>query len=149
MNDEVLQSFSDTWGQTALLWQRIRRSILEKEGITQADKRILYGLYKVEAITKKDLAKRVVLEHSSLTRSLDRLEKQKLIVRVTNPKDKRYIKISLTRSGLVKTKAIKRQSLKLLNKLLSNISDDQVKRTTNVLKQLQNTMKLMIETENL
>lgn len=145
MDEKVIQSFVDTWGQAALLWQRLRRPILEKEHLTQTDKRILYGLYRLKEATKKELAQRVVLEHSSLTRSLDRLEEKSWIARVNCKEDKRYVKLSLTHSGLAKTQSIKKQSTKLAKKLFSEISENKLKQTTATIKTFQQAMENMLE----
>ena len=70
------ETLKNELGGMLLMWQRFHRPILHKHGVTPADKRILYGLGGVESISKNDLAKKVVLENSSLTRSIDRLRKK-------------------------------------------------------------------------
>lgn len=131
----------DEWGQTVLLWQRLRRPILIEEGITHADKRIFYGLYHTQEVTKKELAKRVVLEHSSLTRSLERLEKQDFIKRVTNPDDRRSIQLSLTEKGFKKVTRIKSRSRKLFKTMLSGIPNDELEQAMKAFQQLKNAME--------
>ncbi len=147
VNEKSIQTFVDTWGQAALLWQRLRRPIFEKEQLTQTDKRILYGLYRLKQATKKELAQHVVLEHSSLTRSLDRLEQKKLITRTSSQEDKRFVKLSLTQSGRAKTQSIKKQSLKLAKKLFSKISENKIKQATGTIKAFQQAMENMLENE--
>lgn len=145
LDDELIETFTDVWGQSVLLWQRLRRPILVSEKVTQADKRILYGLYRVKEVTKKELAQLVVLEHSSLTRSLERLEKKGLIKRNVSRNDKRFIKLSLTQDGLKKVKVIKERSLKLLKTLLSDALTKDLKQTNKVIKQFKTAMEAIVE----
>ncbi len=144
MDDKLIQSFIETWGQTVLLWQRLARPRLERAHLTQTDKRILYGLYGVKEITKKELAQRVVLEHSSLTRSLDRLEERGLITRVTQKEDKRYVKLSLTQQGRSTIRSVKRESFKLAQDLLSGATEKNIKQSIEVLEKFKNAMKEVI-----
>lgn len=147
MNTELIQTFIDTWGQAALLWQRLRRPILEREQLTQTDKRILYGLYRLKQATKKELAQSVVLEHSSLTRSLDRLEQKGLIARISSEEDKRYVELSLTQAGLTKTQIIKKRSLELAKHLFSEVSDNKIRQASDTIKIFQHAMEKMLENE--
>ncbi len=144
-DDEPIETFMDVWGQSVLLWQRLRRPILASEKVTQADKRILYGLHRVKEVAKKELAQRVVLEHSSLTRSLERLEKKGLIKRDVSQDDKRFIKLSLTQAGLKKVRVIKMRSLKLLKTLLSDTLTKDLKQTNKVIKQFKAAMEMIVE----
>lgn len=137
----TLETFSDNFGQVVLLWQRLRRPILENEHVTPADKRILYGLFRVQEITKRDLAKIIVLEHSSLTRSLDRLVSQGLVARKAASDDKRYIKLSLTETGRKKVKRIRRRSLALLKEVLPNISEQELKQIAEFFGELKASME--------
>ncbi len=149
MADEIIKEFIDTWGQAVLLWQRLRRPILENEQLTPTDKRILYGLYRMKQATKKELAQRVVLEHSSLTRSLDRLVEKGLVARIASKDDKRFVQLSLTKSGLAKTQSIKSQSLELAKELFSGITAENIKQSSGVIKQFQSAMEIRLEKQKI
>ncbi len=145
MNKDKIQSFSDTWGQTILLWQRLRRPILQNKALTHTDKRILYGLYKLGSVTKKELAQQIVLEHSSLTRPLDRLESRGLIERNGSDTDKRFILLNLTTNGKNITCDIKKESRELLTQLLSQTNDSELEQTTAMMEKFQSAMEVMLD----
>lgn len=147
MADDLIQQFSDSWGQAILLWQRLRRPILINHQLTPTDKRILYGLYRHGPCSKKALAKYIVLEHSSLTRSLDRLQQQKFISRSISLTDNRCIELSLTAAGRRKVLSVKKQSLMQLKKVQSGISSPQLQQSTALMDQLRINMAEILDDE--
>jgi DNA-binding MarR family transcriptional regulator len=147
MKNNEIQKFSDSWGQAILLWQRLRRPILQQQQVMPADKRILYGLHRHGPCSKKALAKYIVLEHSSLTRSLDRLEQKRFITRLIDAQDNRYVELNLTTAGVKKVLAIKQQSLLQLKKALGDISLQDVKQATRLMEKLKVNMEMMLEDE--
>ncbi len=78
---------------------RIFTRILKEAGISEinpAQGRILFALWKKDAIPITELARETLLGKSTLTSMLDRLEKAGLIVRVPSKKDRRIILIERT-----------------------------------------------------
>ena len=78
---------------------RIFARILKEAGISEinpAQGRILFALWKKDAIPITELAKKTLLSKSTLTSMLDRLEKAGLITRVPSKKDRRIIRIERT-----------------------------------------------------
>ena len=136
MDEKAIQDFSDSLGQLILLWQRIRRDILMTENVTPADKRILYGLYRGGEMTKSELAKAIVLEHSSLTRSVIRLEKNGLLSRITSESDHRYVQLSLTEKGVSKTLSLRKQFLEKIKPTFPEIPQKKLEEITGFLKQI-------------
>ncbi len=137
MNKQTIEEFIDAWSQSILLWQRLRRPLLALKKLTNTDKRILFGIAKHGKLTKKDLAKIMVLEHSSLTRSLDRLEERGLLVRHSDPSDRRFVSLSLTASGKKMAQSLRQQSLDLAESLLSNISTKNLRQAIDVMNEFQ------------
>ncbi|WP_169543344.1 MarR family winged helix-turn-helix transcriptional regulator [Sneathiella aquimaris] len=91
---------------------------------------------KGETLTPKDLAKDMMLSTAAMTNRLDRLEKRGLIVRNSDPQDRRSLKVSLTDEGfdmadeLVTThtareaeliKNLSKEEQQLLQQLLSKV----------------------------
>ena len=134
--DNYLAEFGDTFGQLILLWLSQLRDICAEEDVTPTEKRLLYGLFRFPKLTKKELAKIVVLEQSSVSRALDSLELRGYVARITSPSDRRYIQLSLTSSGLKKTKAIKKKALQKLKILTANIPAGEINKVTATLKKL-------------
>ena len=78
---------------------RIFAKILKEAGISEinpAQGRILFALWKKDAIPITELAKKTLLSKSTLTSMLDRLEKAGFIIRVPSKKDRRIILIERT-----------------------------------------------------
>ena len=108
-----VERFADGMGKMMLLWQRIQRDILIQEGITQAGKKILYGLFRNPGITKAELAKIIVLENSSVTRSMQRLELEGFVQRNIDDGDRRAVRLSLTDKGIEKANKIRDKFIKV------------------------------------
>ena len=109
MKDDIEQ-LMQSWCQSISLWQKIMRPILANNSVTPADRRILYGLFQTGPTTKNELAAIVILEGSSLTRSLQRLAKAGLLSCSPCDDDKRCVLLNLTPAGTKKVKKIKQES---------------------------------------
>ena len=109
MKDDIEQ-LMQSWCQSISLWQKIMRPILANNAVTPADKRILYGLFQTGPITKNELAATVILEGSSLTRSLKRLAKVGLLTCRSCDDDKRCVLLNLTPAGTKKVKKIMQEA---------------------------------------
>jgi DNA-binding MarR family transcriptional regulator len=78
---------------------RIFNRLLLKEGIGEinsAQGRILFALWEEDGIPITTLSKRTMLERSTLTGMLDRLERDGFIVREASPEDRRVLLIRRT-----------------------------------------------------
>lgn len=141
VKQHLVKDYINTRGQVTLLWQRLRRPILEKAALTHTDKRILYGLHHTKSLTKRELARRLVLEDSSLTRSLARLEQRKLICRISSEQDKRCVLLQLTPTGHTLANQILADSTKLAQTLLGDISETDLQKALEVTQQFQAAME--------
>src|SRR5919204_5824900 len=72
---------------------------LRRFGITYNHLFILTCLWEQDGVNVKDLAKQLVLDSSSLTGHLDRLEKRGLVLRHDDPEDRRAVQVFLTEKG--------------------------------------------------
>ncbi len=72
---------------------------LRKFGITYNHLFILTCLWEKEGVNVKDLSKQLLLDSSSLTGHLDRMERAGLVARKDDPKDRRAIRVFLTDKG--------------------------------------------------
>ena len=91
----------------ASLARRFSRELLATHGLTLNDYEVL--LYLAQAperrLRRVDLAERVLLTASGITRLLDRLERAGYVTRATCPGDGRVTYAVLTESGLRKVRA--------------------------------------------
>lgn len=114
---------------------------LKDSGVTKIQWIALYYLGKHEKIRQVNLAKLMKLKPSTITRLLDRLEREGLIVRNTNLKDKREVFVSLTEKGQEKRKEIYKFGQIFNDKLVKNISIKELKTFEKTLKKLVNNVK--------
>lgn len=124
---------------------RIFSRLLKDEGIEEinpAQGRILFALWEQDNIPISQLSKRTLLEKSTLTSMLDRLENSGYICRVSSPDDRRTILIKRTEKDRDLEKKYLEISEKMCNIFYLNMSDEQVKRFECDLEQiLQNCLK--------
>ncbi len=81
---------------------RIFDMLLQKAGIEEfngAQGRILYVLWQEDGLAVVELAKRTGLAKTTLTSMLERMEKKGFLKRVPDIKDRRMLKIYLTKSA--------------------------------------------------
>lgn len=74
--------------------------ILEPSGMTIAQFSLLAALYYTRSIPMKKLAKRLVMDRTTLTRNLGPLERRNLVQLVGDPDDLRVRMVNLTAEGL-------------------------------------------------
>jgi DNA-binding MarR family transcriptional regulator len=72
---------------------------LRRFGITYNHLFILTCLWEQDGVNVKDLSKQLLLDSSSLTGHLDRLEKRGLVLRQDDPEDRRAVRVFLTEKG--------------------------------------------------
>src|SRR5919198_5887229 len=72
---------------------------LRRFGITYNHLFLLTCLWEQDGVNVRDLAKQLLLDSSSLTGHLDRLEKRDLVLRQDDPDDRRGVRVFLTEKG--------------------------------------------------
>jgi len=97
---------------------------------------ILLSLSYKDGITQQELASTTFKDKPSITRLLDNLQKQSLIVRLGDKNDKRINNIHITKLGCIlndKAKAIAAQTMK---DALIGISEDEIRIGETILKKI-------------
>lgn len=94
--------------------QMVKEFLLEI-GLTpgQGQARILQYLAANEAVTQRVLAEQCLLDVTTMSRTLDRLEDAGLLKRIRNPQCRRSYLIQLTEEGYQKAKAVEKGFQKL------------------------------------
>lgn len=73
--------------------------LLKPHGITHAYTYFLMELYQQDGLTQSEMHKRIGIEQPTAVRTLDRMERDGLIVREPSPTDRRALLIKLTDKG--------------------------------------------------
>lgn len=97
---------------------RIFAKILKKAGLNEinpAQGRILFALWKKDEVPISNLAKSTLLDQSTLTIMLDRLEKAGYVTRIPSKKDRRVILIKRTE----KDKSLENKYTEVSNEMIN------------------------------
>ena len=135
------EQLANSLGQLILIWQRQYRDILLHHKLSAAEKRILYGLYHNPGITKKKLAELIVLEASSVTRAMQRLEKNGHLTRLANQSDRRAATLCLSELGKQKTRAVKRDFMLRFTQAMPEEKDIKVDEVIGYIESLTENLK--------
>ena len=104
--------------------------------ITPEQWTILLSLWEKDGITQQDLCNATFKDKPSMTRLIDNMEKQHLVVRISDKKDKRTNLVYLTKTG----KELESQSFKIaistLHEALQGISVEELKIGQEVLRKI-------------
>lgn len=97
---------------------------------------VLYSLFNKDNISISELSKNVLLDNSTLTGLIDRLEKAGLVLRIDTPNDRRSYQIILTE----KAKAHKSTILTVMNeiesKMLEGCSEAEISTLRSILQRI-------------
>ncbi|MFX1497658.1 MAG: MarR family winged helix-turn-helix transcriptional regulator [Promethearchaeota archaeon] len=80
-------------------YEKLQRKIIQDENLTPAQYSILQQLWESDSKPFKDLASECCCSQSTITGIVDTMEKNKLVNRKANPKDRRSILVVLTNKG--------------------------------------------------
>ncbi len=110
---------------TSLALSRMYNKIAEQHGITQTIGYVLVFVER-EGTPSTKLAQLLGMKNSSLTRLLKNMEKNGCIVRKTDKTDKRIVRVFLTEEGVRKRKIAKEAVLEFNEKLLKQVSPEEL-----------------------
>lgn len=103
---------------------------------------------KEESVTVSELAERVHAQNSAVSRSLRNLEEQGLIERTVNRADRRNTCVTLTEKGKKKQEEIAATMGEFGRSVVSQMSDEDVRRLTACLKEMYEIARQEIEKRN-
>ena len=99
--------------------------------------KILECLMEEEGVSPKELGVRCVIDKSTITSLINKMEKQEFIKRTNDKTDKRAINIWLTDTGRMLGKKVIKNGQDIDNAVLKNLSPEQRKDLENILKILE------------
>lgn len=110
---------------------------LKVHGITRAMFAILSAIFHDNKTTPAELASFIGIDGAAITRHLDRIEKQGLILRERSVADRRSVNLKLTRKGSSLVPKLVAESKATNQKFLAEISSTEIKK-------LQETIRKML-----
>ena len=137
--------------------QRLRRLLFEIEqlkrnkvqdfllsiGLTpgQGQARILMSLASSEHVSQRKLADECMLDVTTMSRTLDRLEKQELIERKRDPGCRRAYQISLTDAGRMKAEEVKEGFVRLEEMLFDGFGQTEMRELSVKLEKIKDNLE--------
>ena len=101
---------------------------------------VLIFLWEKDGVTQQELCNATFKDKPSMTRLIDNMEKQHLVVRISDKKDRRTNQIHLTRTGKDMEEKARRIANETLVEALKGISSNDMKVSQEVLRRIfQNT----------
>ncbi|MFI2184207.1 MarR family winged helix-turn-helix transcriptional regulator [Streptomyces sioyaensis] len=94
---------------------------LKPLGLTAPQYSVLAGLWERDGRTATQLRERLVMDSATLTGVLDRLERSGFVVRSPDEKDRRLVRLRLTKAGTALREAVQRTVAELNAELLRQL----------------------------
>lgn len=117
-------------------------SVEKQFGLTGPQLWVLWELSRAGTLSLKALAARMHLDPSTVTGVVDRLQKRDMLVRATDPEDRRRVVLSLTAAGAELLKGAPHPAQGQLLHALHGMSLEEVERLNQMLKQLASVMEV-------
>lgn len=87
---------------------------------------VLVDLWREDGVRQQDLAVSIIKDKGTIARALDSMERQNLVVRVTDPNDKRNKRIYLTHKGKAVRHELFPHAEAVINKASEDISEEEM-----------------------
>lgn len=122
------QKFRETLYQIELLKRKKVQRFLLDIGLTpgQGQARILIFLSAHSPVTQKEIADACLLDVTTMSRTLDKMERQGLLRRERDPECRRAYRVELTEAGYQKAEEVKKGFLCLEDIMCSEVSDKEL-----------------------
>ena len=120
---------------SAAINRKLYRNLRELD-ITPEQWTVLLSLWKQDGVTQQDLCNATFKDKPSMTRLLDNMERQHLVVRISDKKDKRINLIHLTKTGREMESRANPIVERTLQEALKSISLEELETAQEVLKKI-------------
>ena len=135
-NESSLEELANIRLKVGLFFEKSLGAIAKRMGLTFQQAQILSFLKETPPVIMTQLAKEFSLTPSGMTGLIDRLLKQKLVVREYDPKDRRIILIRITNKGKTKSELYKNKVNNLILKMVKSLSSGERKNLLRILKSI-------------
>ena len=95
---------------------------------------VLMSLWQKDGLKVIELGKHAGLEPSTMTGLLDRMERDKLVTRTTDPTDRRVLRIHLTKVGRQVRDPVLSVVDRVITRVFDGIPQDDIKQTKNLMR---------------
>ncbi|MEM9242607.1 MAG: MarR family transcriptional regulator [Pseudomonadota bacterium] len=119
-----------------LIARRVLIPIGKKYDLQPVDMRLIMTLAHHQHSSKLQLANAIGMDHSSMSRALDRLIEKNYVQREIDTNDRRLIRISLTEQGRELHQQVFSTISKLWNKVCADFSDQELKQSIHFMQTL-------------
>ncbi|MGH9296863.1 MAG: MarR family winged helix-turn-helix transcriptional regulator [Acidimicrobiales bacterium] len=109
----------------------------ELNAVTIHQMAVLGVLRDHDSVSMRDLSKQLEVSESASTAVIDRLVRQELVVRKSDPDDRRVVRLSLSGKGRQLLDKVHRAASKKTSTLLAALSDHQLVQLVNILETLR------------
>ncbi len=142
MNDPLSKSRLKMWirllGVTRAAEGQLRAFLRVKHRTTLPRFDVLAALYRRrEGVRMSELSQMLLVSNGNSTTVVDRLEKDRLVLRKPSETDRRTVMVSLTDGGLRQFERLAADHERELNKLFGNLSEPDLVTLTEILKRLR------------
>jgi|SRR5690625_5278620 len=119
--------------------------LLQKEsseccGITSIESHILYEIKRAHHLSLNELAERLDLDNSTISRHIHRLVEKNLVQRQPDPKDRRYVTLNLTDEGATLEKGINEMMIMWVDDIFSYLPKSKIQSMSSELRLLTEAM---------
>ncbi|ADH98921.1 transcriptional regulator, MarR family [[Bacillus] selenitireducens MLS10] len=146
LNAEQVANVEKSLRMIADIVKQKGREILNEFPITPPQFVALQWLHEVGDMTIGELSNKMYLACSTTTDLVDRMEKNDLVIRVKDEKDRRVVRIHLQDKGATIIREVIGQRREYLSQVLERFSEDEVDRVESGLVHLLDEMKRDAET---
>ena len=130
--DTIDYNIRKTWFNITKMYNRTATDYMASTSLAM----IVLNIDMIEGTPSTQLGPNMGMESTSLSRSLNKLEKSGYIARRPDPKDKRKSIIHLTKSGLAGREVAKEIVLDFNNKVFSHFNKSEMETFFNILKKI-------------
>ena len=118
---------------------------LDPLGITPGQYAVLYCLWTKGEVTPKEISQSILLEMSTVSGVLDRMQKKGLIQRVVDPNDRRSVRVAATPKGMALQEGVMRAVEEMNRDVLRDFTPEEAQQLRNFLAKIGNVSSLTEE----
>lgn len=115
--------------------------MLSSKGVTRVQWIALYYLGKGQHINQKVLAEKMYIKESTVTRLVDRMEKEGLVERKKNQEDRRIVNLVLTEKGMKYREDLIPEGIRFNDLVSKDITEEEMKTFMYVLDKMVNNLR--------
>lgn len=119
----------------------LRSFVAEGIDISTEQWSVMACLWKEDKVTQQKLCELTAKDKPSMTRLIDKLEKSRLVTRVSDPTDRRTNIIHLTSAGVALQAKATEIVMRVANRTLNGISEAELNTSRTVLKKIMANLK--------